>query len=94
MYSKDALINVVLLFRRGRAVPPGNSPYEIQMNTLKVSGNSLQVQVVDTRVNVPLVMDVVSLQDSTVRVTLRELNTERKRFDPEDALAGELKRDG
>ncbi len=77
--------------RRQRATQPGNSPWEIILESLNATINSLQVQVFNTRSQAKLQLQLIALADSTLHLQLDEVNPLRPRFRVQESLAGDPK---
>lgn len=76
------------LFRRQRATQPGNSPWEVLLDSLNSTINSLQVQVINTRTQARLQLELIALADSTLHLQLDELNPIRLRYRARESLTG------
>ena len=73
--------------RRQRATQPGHSPWELILDSLNATINSLQVQVIKTRSLARLQLQLVAMADSTLHLQLDELNPIRARYRVQDSLA-------
>lgn len=72
---------------------PGNSPYIVLMDSLKISLSQISVQLLNTKTNVRLVLDLYGLQGNTARVKINELEPLKPRYEIPvgDVLIGEPK---
>lgn len=79
--------------RRHRSMQPGNSPYIVLMDSLKKSSSQISVQLLNTKTNVRLVLDLYGLQGNTARVKINELEPLKPRYEIPvgDVLIGEPK---
>lgn len=79
--------------RRHRSMQPGNSPYKVLMDSLKISSSQISVQLLNTKTNVRLVLDLYGLQGNTARVKINELEPLKPRYEIPvgDVLIGEPK---
>ena len=68
--------------RRHRAVPEGQSTYTAQLDTLSIQPTKIIVQVVDTKNNVPLMLELSALKGNMVRLRINELKPLRPRYEP------------
>lgn len=86
----------VFIFRRHRAVPSGQSPYVLLMDSLKIQRTNVQVQLLNTKNNVRLLLDLYGLQGNTARLKINELNPIKARYEIPvgDVLIGEPKQQG
>ncbi|XP_069116390.1 neutral alpha-glucosidase AB-like isoform X2 [Argopecten irradians] len=82
--------------KRHRAVPSGESPYVILMDSLKIQSTNVQVQLLNTKNNVRLLLELYGLQENTARLKINELNPIKPRFEIPigDVLVGEPKQQG
>ena len=78
-------------FRRQRATQSGNSPWEIVLESLNTTINSLQVEVFNTLNQARLQLQLIALADSTLHLQLDETNPLRPRYRVQDSLAGSPK---
>lgn len=83
----------IYYFRRHRSMQPGNSPYKVLMDSLKISSSQISVQLLNTKTNVRLVLDLYGLQGNTARVKINELEPLKPRYEIPvgDVLIGEPK---
>jgi alpha 1,3-glucosidase len=72
---------------------PGSSPYVVLMDTLKVMGTSVEVQLVNRKNNIRLLLQVSAVKDNSARVKINEMDPIKKRYEIPvgDALVGEPK---
>ncbi|XP_065942611.1 neutral alpha-glucosidase AB isoform X2 [Magallana gigas] len=79
--------------KRHRSMQPGNSPYIVLMDSLKISSSQISVQLLNTKTNVRLVLDLYGLQGNTARVKINELEPLKPRYEIPvgDVLIGEPK---
>ncbi|XP_014273428.1 neutral alpha-glucosidase AB [Halyomorpha halys] len=78
--------------RRCRKMEPGKSSYEVDLDTLVISDNHLQVQLVNTEQGngVRFVLKLTPLKDDTLRLQVKELTPLRERFEAPHVLVGDL----
>ena len=74
--------------RRQRATQLGNSPWEILLDSLNSTINSLQVQVISSRSQARLQLHLIALADSTLHLQLDEINPIKLRYRAQDSLSG------
>ncbi|XP_052767402.1 neutral alpha-glucosidase AB-like isoform X1 [Mya arenaria] len=79
--------------KRHRRLQPGASPYVVLMESVKIQSSGMEVQILNTKNNVRLLMQVTAIKDNTARLKINELNPLRKRYEIPvgDALVGEPK---
>lgn len=79
--------------RRHRAMQPGSSPYVVLMDSIKVMGTGIEVQLLNRKNNVRLSLQVSAVKDNSARVKINELDPIKKRYEIPvgDALVGEPK---
>ena len=82
------IVYIKYFFRRQRATQPGNSPWEILLDSLNATINSLQVQVINTRSQARLQLQLIALADSTLHLQLDELNPMKLRYRAQESLSG------
>ena len=72
-----------------------DSPYVVIPNTVDVRPTSIHLQLLNTRNNVPLLLEFFGLQDNTVRLKVNEVTPIRPRFEAPigDVLVEEPKQD-
>lgn len=75
--------------RRCRGVQPGQSPYELHLNTLKVESSSIQADIVNTQNGARFRFQLFALQDGVFRMKINELSPLKPRFEVPFALTGE-----
>ena len=75
--------------RRQRQTSPGNSPWELVLESLNSSVSTLQIDVINRRTKVLLQLQLVALADSTLRFQLDEVNPIKPRYRVEQSLASE-----
>ena len=83
----------IFSFRRHRSLQPGQSPYKVLMDSLKISSSQISVQLLNTKTNVRLVLDLYGLQGNTARLKINELEPLKPRYEIPmgDVLVGEPK---
>ena len=71
----------------------GQSPYVVLMESLQVQATSLSVQIINTKNNVRLLMQLFGLEKNTARVKINELEPLKPRYEIPvgDVLVGEPK---
>lgn len=71
---------------------PGKSSYEVDLDTLSISDNQLQVQLVNTEQEngVRFTLKLTPLKDDTLRLQVKESKPLRERFVPQIVLVSEL----
>ncbi|KAL4238130.1 hypothetical protein ACF0H5_002842 [Mactra antiquata] len=80
--------------KRHRAMQPGSSPYVVLMDSIKIfESSTVELQILNTKNNVRLLLQVSALKDNTARVKINELDPIKKRYEIPvgDALVGEPK---
>ncbi|KAK3093332.1 hypothetical protein FSP39_014183 [Pinctada imbricata] len=82
--------------KRHRAMQSGQSPYVLLLDSLQVSPTSLSVQLLNTKNNVRLLLQLYGLERNTARVKINELEPLKPRYEIPvgDALVGEPKQQG
>lgn len=73
---------------------PGTSPYIVLMDSIKVlQSSTVELQVLNTKNNVRLRLQVSALKDNTARLRINELDSIKKRYEIPvgDVLVGEPK---
>ncbi|CAG2067395.1 unnamed protein product, partial [Timema podura] len=76
-------------FRRCRGVEPGKSPYELQLNTLRVEDSSVEAILINTNNLVQFKFQLFALLDATFRMKINELAPLKPRYEVQYALVGE-----
>uniref|UniRef100_A0A0P5AU93 Neutral alpha-glucosidase AB n=1 Tax=Daphnia magna TaxID=35525 RepID=A0A0P5AU93_9CRUS len=74
--------------KRQRATQPGNSPWEILLDSLNSTISSLQVQVISSRSQARLQLQLIALADSTLHFELDEVNPIKLRYRAQESLSG------
>ncbi|XP_057364594.1 neutral alpha-glucosidase AB-like isoform X2 [Daphnia carinata] len=74
--------------KRQRATLPGNSPWEILLDSLNSTISSLQVQVISSRSQARLQLQLIALADSTLHFELDEVNPIKLRYRAQESLSG------
>ncbi|KAK4003509.1 hypothetical protein OUZ56_005269 [Daphnia magna] len=74
--------------KRNRATQPGNSPWEILLDSLNSTISSLQVQVISSRSQARLQLQLIALADSTLHFELDEVNPIKLRYRAQESLSG------
>nr|CAD7567836.1 unnamed protein product [Timema californicum] len=75
--------------RRCRGVEPGKSPYELQLNTLRVEDSSVEAILINTNNLVQFKFQLFALLDATFRMKINELAPLKPRYEVQYALVGE-----
>lgn len=75
--------------RRCRAVQPGASPYQLQLDTLQSTASSVSAEILNTAMNVKFVFQLYSLSDNTFRMKINELSPLKPRYEVQHVLKGE-----
>lgn len=75
-------------YRRQRATQPGSSSWELLLDSLNATVNSLQVQVINSRSQARLQLQLIALADSTLHLELDEINPIKPRYRASEALHG------
>ena len=68
---------------------PGQSQYELHLNTLKVESSSLQADIVNKQNGARFRFQLFALQDGTFRMKINEWSPLKPRFEVPHALIGE-----
>lgn len=87
MFSSIVGCLLLSFSRRQRTTQPGHSPWELIFDSLNATINSLQIQVINTRSQARLQLQLVAMADSTLHLQLDELNPLRARYRVQDSLA-------
>ncbi|XP_056021403.1 neutral alpha-glucosidase AB-like isoform X2 [Ostrea edulis] len=79
--------------KRHRNVQPGNSPYVVLADSLKITDSQISVHLLNSKTNVRLGLDLYGLQGNTARVKINELEPLKPRYEIPvgDVLIGEPK---
>ncbi|XP_052782433.1 neutral alpha-glucosidase AB-like isoform X2 [Mya arenaria] len=79
--------------KRHRRLRSDASPYVVLMETMQIQPSRIEVQILNTKNNVRLLMQVTAIKDNTARLKINELNPLRKRYEIPvgDVLVGEPK---
>ena len=75
--------------KRGRAVQPGPSSYEVEAATLHTSATSLDTLLVNNNNGVKFKLSIIGLSDNTFRLKINEAYPLKKRFEVPLVLASE-----
>ncbi|PSN57770.1 hypothetical protein C0J52_07257 [Blattella germanica] len=75
--------------RRCRGMQPGQSTYELHLNTLKVEPSSIQADIVNTQQGARFRFQLFALQDGTFRMKINEWSPLKPRYEVQHALVGE-----
>ncbi|XP_029842481.2 neutral alpha-glucosidase AB isoform X2 [Ixodes scapularis] len=79
--------------KRNRNMKPGESPYQVQLSTIKVLGGRVEADVVNSRNGVVLRLQLIALEEGVLRMRLDEPNAQVARFEPKEALADNIRED-
>lgn len=79
----------VVFCRRCRAVQPGSSPYQLQLDTLQATASSVTAEILNSAMNVKFVFQLYSLSDNTFRMKINELSPLKPRHEVQHVLKGE-----
>lgn len=79
--------------KRNRNMKPGESPYQIQVSTLKTSPSRLEVDVVNAKNGVALRLELIALEEGILRMRLNEVSSPVARFEPKEALVDTIRED-
>ena len=82
---------MLILSRRNRGIPVGQSPYVVLPDTVNCLESSLEADVYNKRTQVTLVLSLDILENNTVRFKINERDPLRPRFQVQDVLVGEPK---
>ena len=87
------IVRFVSLLRRQRNYKPETSPYEVDLDSMKViNSGHLQFVLFNTlKSHVKFQLDLYTLEHDTLRVKINEINSLRKRYEVEYVLVDELK---
>lgn len=67
--------------KRHRNVASDDSPYIASSNSVEIRPTSLHLQLLNTRNNIPLVLDLFGLKENTLRLKINEVNPIRPRYE-------------
>ncbi|XP_066973212.1 neutral alpha-glucosidase AB isoform X2 [Macrobrachium rosenbergii] len=76
--------------RRHRALKPGESPYNFQIDSMKVSDAGVVGDVVNEKNKGLFVLELYPIKDSTIRIKINEKNPIKPRFEEPFAVVGSL----
>lgn len=68
---------------------PGQSPFELHLNTLKVHSSNLEIELVNTKKLVKFKFELFALADGTFRMKINELAPLKPRYEVQYVLVGE-----
>ncbi|XP_013773829.1 neutral alpha-glucosidase AB-like isoform X2 [Limulus polyphemus] len=77
--------------RRNRNMQPGESPYYLLMNNLKVSPTKIESRLANAKTGVLYTLEISALMDGMLRMKINEATPIRQRFEATEALNGEPK---
>ena len=82
-----------MFYRRHRALEAGDSPYVAVMDSLSVKESVMQIEVLNTKNNVRLLLQLYGLDSNSARLKINELKPIRSRYEIPmgDVLIGEPK---
>ncbi|XP_077537623.1 neutral alpha-glucosidase AB-like isoform X3 [Haemaphysalis longicornis] len=73
--------------KRNRNTKPGESPYHVQLPTVKSSSPSrVEAEVINVKNGVVLRLELIAIDDGLLRMRLNEANSAVARFEPKEAL--------
>ncbi|XP_067119018.1 neutral alpha-glucosidase AB-like [Centruroides vittatus] len=75
--------------RRNRNLTPGQSPYYLQMNTIKTTASKIEGNIVNGKNGVEFKFQLSALVSNMLHIKINELKPLRPRFEPKEALIGE-----
>lgn len=75
--------------RRCRAVQPGASPYQLNLDSLQTTASSVSAEILNSVLNVKFVFQLYSLADNTFRMKINELSPLKPRHEVNFVLNGE-----
>ncbi|GLH04970.1 uncharacterized protein GBIM_10615, partial [Gryllus bimaculatus] len=75
--------------RRSRRVKPGQSPYQLHLNTLSVGSSSISAELVNYNNLAKFKFELSAIKEETFRMKISELSPIRPRYEVESALVGE-----
>ena len=79
--------------RRNRALNPGESPYEVVVESLSVGADSSSFDVLNRENDVYFTVELTAVRGNTARIRMREKTPIRPRYEVEGALVGEPERE-
>lgn len=84
-----------LIHRRHRAVEAGHSPYVSLFDTLDIQPSQINVELLNTKNNVRLRLELYGLQHQTARIKINEVSPLKPRYEIPvgDVLVGEPEQD-
>lgn len=79
------------IFRRQRGMQPNQSPYIILMDSMRLQQSNIYFQLLNTKNNVRLSVQLDTLQSNTARLKINEVHPIKPRFEIPigDVLVGE-----
>ncbi|XP_077522334.1 glucosidase 2 subunit alpha isoform X7 [Amblyomma americanum] len=73
--------------KRNRNTKPGESPYSVQLPTVKsTSPSRVEAEVINTKNGVVLKLELIALEEGVLRMRLNEATSAVARFEPKEAL--------
>lgn len=78
-----------LFCRRNRALNPGESPYEVVVESLSLGADSSSFDVLNQENGVLFNVELTPVRDNTARIRMREKSPMRPRYEVEGALVDE-----
>ena len=72
--------------RRNRAIPLGQSPYGVVPGSIKFTDSNIDLQIINNNTNIALTLQVIILQQNTVRFKINEINPIHQRYEVQDVL--------
>ena len=75
--------------RRNRALNPGESPYEVVVESLSLGADSSSFDVLNQENGVLFSVELTPVRDNTARIRMREKSPLRPRYEVEGALVSE-----
>ncbi|KAM4722522.1 neutral alpha-glucosidase AB isoform 4-T4 [Rhinophrynus dorsalis] len=73
---------------RQRKLEPGSSPYRALLGSVKLSADKLEVQLINDKTQVSLLLEVFGLDGNMTRIKINEINPLKPRYEVPDVLVG------
>ncbi|KAL3232020.1 hypothetical protein MRX96_023103 [Rhipicephalus microplus] len=78
--------------KRNRNTKPGESPYNVELSTVKSTSSSrVEADVINSKNGVALRLELVALEEGVLRMRLNEKESAVARFEPKEALLDTIK---
>ncbi|KAM8938957.1 neutral alpha-glucosidase AB isoform 1-T1 [Pelodytes ibericus] len=74
--------------KRQRKLEPGSSPYRALLGSAKLTADKLEIQLIDDKNQVSLLLEVFGLNGNMTRIKINEINPLKPRYEVPDVLVG------